>query len=342
MILPPRVAPLAASKLEELPGDETYDAVLASLGFERRCTEIPAALGEVVKRAAVPFFDRREGSYRENERFFRKSGWELAAIENESQVPAWISQWLRERGPEEGVRRLAVDVSSMKRTRIAAVVEAVIEHLTACELEIDFLYTPSSFRAPAENNDPPVLSVRPVSGYFAGWWHDLDAPLHAIIGLGYELERASSAIDQLEPEILEAFIPVGTDGAYLTALERANQELFDTQDLKHVTHYEVADPFTCFRTLESRVHGIAERHRVALVPLGPKIFATCVLIVAALHPGAVQVIRVSAEEREHAVDYRSDGSVYGLRLVLGPPRAGSEMGPANPGSMAVADVEDDR
>lgn len=340
-MLGPRVTPLAKSTLEGLSGD-TYGAVLASLGFEQRCTEIPAELGEVAWRATVPFFDRREGSYQKNERFFREAGWEIAEIESESEVSDWIARWLRERSAEEGVRRLAVDVSSMKRTRIAAVVEAVIEYLTAHELEIDFLYTPSSFRAPEESDDPPVLSVRPVSGYFAGWWHDLDAPLHAIIGLGYELERASSAIDQLEPEVVEAFVPVGTDGDYLTALKKANEELFGTEVLEGVTYYEVADPFSCFRTLESRVHGIAGQHRVALVPLGPKIFATCVLLVAALHPGAVQVIRVSAEEREHVVDYSSDGNVYGLRLVLGPPRAGSEMGPANPGLITAVDGEDDR
>lgn len=313
-----RVAPFASTTLDDLEGG-IYDAALASLGFEDRSRAIPEALGSIEQRFAVPFPDRREASYAKNAEFFDGAGWRCPTATTVAEYEDWIYEWLQRTAADEEIARIAVDVSSMSRTRLATVLEALIELPATASVDVDFLYAPSEYREPTAAQDPPLLSVSPVSGYFAGWWSNLDAPLYAVIGVGYELERAGSAIDHLEPERAEVYVPIGTNPEFLPTVRAANQALLETPHLiERAVEYEIADPFGCFRRLEAAVHRLSQSYRVALVPLGPKIFATSALLVSALHPEATQVIRVSADEREKAVDHTADGSVFGLTLLVRP------------------------
>ena len=79
-----------------------------------------------------------------------------------------------------------------------------------------------------------------------------------------------------------------------------------------------------------------QEKRVALVPLGPKIYAACALLVGALHPQRVQVIRVSARDQQRPVDHRSDGDVFGLRVVVRQPKSDTRRGTTQ--SLSEGDV----
>lgn len=331
----PRILPVAPATLKTLDASG-YDAALASLGFEYRCREIPAALGAVATRVALPFKDRQQESYEANAKFFADHEWEIPKLGIGDDESRWIVNWVEVTSSREEVHRVAVDVSSMSRSRIAAVIEGLMDLPAEVDVEIDLLYTPSVFVAPTPEDDPPVLGVGPVSGYFAGWWTDLEAPLHAIIGVGYELERASSAIDLLEPEEADVMLPVGTDVRYLQAVRKANTALFHTKHVSSPRDYPVGDPFACFHVLESNVHRLTQEKRVALVPLGPKIYAACALLVGALHPQRVQVIRVSARDQQRPVDHRSDGDVFGLRVVVRQPKSDTRRGTTQ--SLSEGDV----
>lgn len=162
--------------------------------------------------------------------------------------------------------------------------------------------------------------MTPVSENFAGWWTALEKPLVAIVGLGYETEMAASALDLLEPAEVQSFIPEGTDERFLNAVREANEGIGDwcAVDPEEFS-YPVGDPFTCFRQLEARVRRLQASRRVSLVPLGPKIFALVAMLSAALHPGACQVIRVSAGTHQKPIPRRSDGDLFGLTLSLSNP-----------------------
>ncbi len=315
----PRIRPFAATTLDEA-GEIPYHSALASVGYEKRSRQIPEALG--ITGAAIPFATRRKLEFEPNLKFFKSSGWDLLSVE-ESDCYTAVSDWLRSllSGLDEPVR-VAIDVSSMSRDRIADVVEGVFDLPLSAELDVDFLYTPAKFQPPPEEGEqPPVFSVAPVSGYFAGWWSALDKPLYVVVGLGYELERAASALDVLEPETTQIYVPIGTDERYFEAVQTANQGLIDVPNLEpNEIHYEVADPFACFRRLEASIARLEDENRIALVPLGPKIFALIMTLTAALHPVTTQVIRVSAGDRQKAVPQESDGSLYGLTLALRPPK----------------------
>jgi hypothetical protein len=317
----PRIRPFTATTLALAEGG-AYNSVLASIGFERRCREIPEALG--VAGLAVRFGDHQEMDYEANLDFFATNGWQMPEID-EAAYFACITEWLATLTEPGGLVRVAADVSSMSRRRIADLVEAVFSLPQDVQLDIDFLYTPAEFEPHDAEREPPIFSVDPVSEYFGGWWSDLDKPLFVIVGLGYEIERAASALDVLEPERAQVYVPQGSDQRYLLAVREANAGLFDTRgvDPREVL-YEVADPFACFRRLENDLSRAAESHRVSLIPLGPKIFALAATVAAALHPVDSQVIRVSAGARQEALQRRSDGSLYGLTVSLRPPPEGGD------------------
>lgn len=312
----PRVKPFAPTTLDLVDGG-VYRSVLASLGFERRCREIPDALG--VAGLAIPFGDHHELDYEANLEFFNSKGWDMPAIEEDKYFD-YVFHWLTRLTESGEPTRIAADVSSMSRRRIANLVEAVLALPPQVALDIDFLYTPADFEAHDPDREPPIFSVEPVSKYFGGWWKELEKPLFAFVGLGYELERAASALDVLEPELTQVYVPEGSDERYLEAVRAANTGLFGSRGVdEREVLYAVADPFSSFRRLESDVGRASETHRVSLIPLGPKIFALVATVVAAFHPTTCQVIRVSAGGRQEPLQRRSDGSLYGLTVSLRPP-----------------------
>ncbi len=317
MTAQPRVRPFPARGIDEL-ADAPYDGVLASLGFERRSRDIPAAVDPTPSAVAVPFGDRHEDTFAENKEWFDDHEWEQPQFE-EAEYFAWVDAWLQARAEEaSGVARVAVDVSSTSRYRMAAVIEALLSLPPETRLEVDFLYAPARFEEPSSEDEPPVFSVAPVSGYFAGWWRALEAPLYAIIGVGYELERASCAINMLEPERAEVYVPDGNDPRYLEEVRKANRGLMETRGVEHEVLYDVGDPFSCFRQLEASISRLERDQRVAIVPLGPKIFAVCAILAGGLHLDSTQVIRITAGERQRPIPRESDGNVYGLTLSFSP------------------------
>lgn len=317
MKTPPRIHAFAPRRIRDLK-EQRYDAFLASLGYEERSSQIPEVLTPPTIRTAVPFGDRHECHWEANKQWYDKTDWDQPELSEDDFSP-WVDSWIRDLAGGSA-RRLGVDVSSMSRRRIAAVVETLLTLDSEDRLAVDFLYTPAEFGPPASGADPPVFEVAPVSSYFAGWWSDLELPLVAIIGVGYELELASSAIDTLEPGGAEVFMPDGEDERFREEVLKANKGLMSTKIVREpASTYLVSDPFTCFRQIEASLKEVESTNRVSLVPLGPKIFAVCSMLVAGMYPDSAQVIRVSAGERQEAIDRRSNGKVCGLTVVVAPP-----------------------
>ena len=85
----------------------------------------------------------------------------------------------------ERLARVAVDVSSMTRARIAATVESVeAAARSASAIRCGVLYAPAHYRAPVPDAETIIESVDPVSHGFTGWDPRVDAPTVAVFGLG--------------------------------------------------------------------------------------------------------------------------------------------------------------
>lgn len=312
-----RILPWTARQLRELP-PAGYHGVLATLGYEPRSREVPLQLKEAVVKLAPAFVGQHVGSYEINRDELVRAGFDVAPVE-EPAFPEVVRTFLGAvvEVTNGALPRVAMDISSTSRWRIATIVEELAQPEPGTALIVDLLYAPAVFEAPPAT-DAPILNIEPVSPYLAGWWDDLDQPLAAIIGVGYEREHASSAIDRLEPEQTHVFVPHGVDPCFLKEVERANQGLLEqTRNIQLPVPYAVTEPYQTFQAIETLVRRLRGSQRVAVVPLGPKIFAACAALVCGLHHPAAQLIRVSANERREPIQSQADGSICGLRIVVG-------------------------
>lgn len=314
------VHPWIARELPDLAG-ERWDAALASIGFEPRASAIARHLPAVDgPRVAVEFKVRREHAYPDNLAFFNDGGWTVTQDWDDLEFLRMVKALLEDlagRGGEH-VPRVAVDVSSMTRARIAAVVQALWELRDDAAVIADFLYAPAVFTEPVAP-PPAILRLEPVSAYLSG---SLDAlpDVLLIVGLGYEPYKAAGTVEFLEPREVMVFVPEGPDEKYLNRVHRANAGLLDGPLDPERIHYAVSDPFDAFSSLESVVYDRLQQPGwlPALVPLGPKIFAVCVCVAAALHVEDVPVWRVSFRTDEPAHPHEAAGPVYGLTVEMKP------------------------
>lgn len=312
-----RILPWASRRIDDLPSGG-YHGVLCTLGYERRSRRVPLQLKDALVRLSPAFVGQHVGDYEVNQAELSAGGFDVDAVEDDDfpdAVRAFLAHVVST--ATESLPRVAIDISSMSRWRIATVVEELTVPAGCPPLVADLLYAPAAFEPPP-GTDTPILSIEPVSPYLSGWWDDLDQPLAAIIGVGYEFEHASSAIDRLEPEETHVFVPQGHDPRYLEEVVRANQGLLnESRDIQPPLSYSVTEPYQTFQAIDTLVRRLRGSQRVAVVPLGPKIFAGCAALVCSLHYPATQFIRVTANERRDPINSEADGSLCGLRIVVG-------------------------
>ena len=311
------ICPWSARKLTQLKETEPYDALLASVGYERRSRSITAALGEIPDRAvAVEFRAPQTKTYQDSLRWFKKRDVQVNQEWNEKFLP-WLHGWLVEIATSHQEARVAIDISSMNRPRIAAVVQALSEFPVDRRLLVDLLYAPSEFMPPDEL-PVGVLTLRPVSSFFAGQLRPQPSPV-ALAGLGYEPHKAAGVFDSLEIRRVIAYVPVGPHPDFHDAVVVANEGLLKGPEEPQQVDYDVLDPFECLMRLDGRVHGLLQAGDVpALVPLGPKIFALNECLVAAMHYPHVSVWRASFDTSETAVPRKDEGWVCGITVALAP------------------------
>jgi hypothetical protein len=311
------VAPHPTTDLADVT-QRGYDSLVCTLGFESRSRALAEQLANSTPQPqihAVAFEHRHDESYVTNRRVIEGLGAEILEFDDD-EFRGWALGWIEtiER------RRVAVDISSMSRPRIAALVEAMMCSTTT-DMQVDFLYVPQIYQGPARPSEAPT-ALGPVSPAFAGWDADIEEPLVIIFGLGYEPLRAAAAIDALEPQLAVPFFPIGSDAAFVKDVELANAVILNLegQGVTPPRRYHIDDPFTCFAELDALLSKYLEREatRPLLLPLGPKIFALVCLLASAVHHPAVPVWRASPGQLEEPVDQIGEDTLVTLRVSASP------------------------
>jgi hypothetical protein len=314
--------------LSQLALERAYDLALVSVGFEERSRAIPLSLKAPLLGVGLTFPDRHDDTYAENVVAVRGQGYELWEPDKKPSVMVGeiAAQFARAAGRRELTDsrplRVAVDISSMTRARIASIVQAAYALPTDQPAIVDLLYAPAEYR----RSSAPVVSwvyADPVTEHFAGWYPDA-----AVVGLGYEPNAAEGMMDYLTPDESFMFVPNGRDQRYRTDVENVNAEVL--RKANTTLDYSVEHPYRLVLDLERLVLARVHERRLLLVPLGPKIFAAACLVVAQrLHP-LVSVWRFSAGPNDHPKPALAAGWVCGIRLSTRPE--------ATPGFSAIADA----
>lgn len=300
-----------------LRGSE-YDVFVACAGFETRARYIAEMCGiQALTKLAPAFHDRKVFDFDKNVKWFRDAGFDVNELSNDEFIN-WIKQTIAIKAERHNADRplsVCVDVSSMSRLRIAAVVDAFALLECAVPIDVDFLYALAKFSKPS--SETGVIEVaEPVLETFSGWTNEPERPISAIVGLGYEPEKVLGVAEFLEPTELWAFMPHGPDPRFLAAAEKANRNLLNEIGLRRVIPYKVKNAFDMFVSLESLTYGILMNGRPVLIPFGPKIFATAALLVGIVHYPDVAVWRVSGGIGDVPLNRKADGNVVGLSVAF--------------------------
>lgn len=295
---------------------QDWDVLVGAVGYEHRSRHVPLtwAMGSRIRLASA-FDTHKELSYADNWAALADRGFDI-----EEHAEGEIRYWLYKRLLDVEARpdtplRLAIDVSSFSRSRIAELVLAAADIATIRDVAIDFGYAPATFVLPVEA-DTVIEILGPVTPEFAGWTDEPETPTTCIIGLGYEPERAVGALEYLEPVGAWAFTPTGVDDRYDRCLEKANETVWDANPRPVRIVYGVDQPLWTFVQLESLVFGLKRMTRPVLVPFGPKIFAAMCLLVALSHQPETAVWRVSGGQSEQPVDRMAIGPVHHISALL--------------------------
>lgn len=290
-----------------------YDAFIAAVGYERRARYIAETLDiKANKKLAAAFPDRKVYNYNENSDWFAESYFEVDEVKGES-FGDWCEHVFADiRSDKLTEQKICIDISSLDRFRIAVLVDKIRKLDWNASIKVDFLYSLAKFSPPPTQIAPNRI-VGPVLPSFAGWTDEPDKPPVAIVGLGYEQDKALGAVEHIQAAEVWAFIPVSKIRPYSGALVKANSTLLESIAIEHRLFYLVDKPLDCFATLESLTNRILKSSFPILFPFGPKMFTLCTLLVACLYPN-VAVWRVSAGNDEEAIDRIPSGYIYGLSV----------------------------
>jgi hypothetical protein len=292
---------------------EPYDWLFVTLGYEERARHVAqSVVKSAARRTAWAFDDNKVLSYRDNEAFLRSERFEIVE-EGLGSPQKWIAEAAEHGEVDRCVVRVAVDVSSGSRRRIAQWIEAASMWNGPSPFEVDFLYAMARFAQPAEE-EVPNTEAGPVLRSFAGWATNPAAPAILILGLGYERDQAIGAVEYIEPAEVWAFDPSGADAEYSSSIKLANEQLWSMRPkAPRRIRYDPAQVFQTFGVIEGLLASLVRRSRPVILPFGPKVFALAALLAARFHPETA-VWRVSAGASGRPVQRTASGVVVGLRV----------------------------
>lgn len=285
----------------------TWHLAVYACGFETRARAfVERNIVHAERSVALLFPDRRVRAFKDNVDAFTNAGCEFVDIVDVD-TRFWMTQCLDSALLSRTVPfKIFVDISSMTRTRIASILEALVSNENELIVEVTFGYWLADFEAPS-SAEAPNVAIGPVSAFFAGWREQPELPTALVAGLGYEQDRALGAFEHLEPSFVWLLKPKSAIHAYTEAVARANRQLLEIVPDNRIIEYDVQDPNQTYAILASLVMHLSANSNVLIVPSGPKILVLLALILASSRRD-LAVWKVSAGVDELPSDTRA--SIY--------------------------------
>jgi hypothetical protein len=291
-----------------MDGKRELDLFVCAMGFESRATAVfNRGFIFSARKVAFGFNSRKSLAFEENLKFFVGRGFEHAEL-SDLEFRGLFNRYLEELRAIEGRPvKIGVDISCFNRYRLSAIVDGVRRFDSKVDsVDVEFFYTLANYSPPSSSR-PANVHVGPVSKEFAGWTPSPSLPPAAIVGLGYEQDKALGALEHLQIPHVIAFLPNSSIPEYLSDVRAANSSLLSRLDPTSILRYRVEDPVATYIAIESLISGLKSDFNAILLPFGPKIFFMCAVLAACRHDEAA-IWRVSAGSAEEAVD-RTPSSV---------------------------------
>ncbi len=301
-----RVLPLAGA-------EHSYDVLIGAVGYESRSSHIASTV-RARQRLYFPYSRQSSAAFMRNLSVLESlKNTTLVKADNLENFATAVDRTLSDIADKSTV---GIDISSLDRRRLAILLASLQRRAQELNtLRADLLYAPAAFSPPDPDLSSSPLEAGPVGPAFHGLLRRTSLPLTAIFGLGYEPQRAIGAFELLEPSRAWAFWPDSNDPKYSSALTDANRLLLSVFEPRDVIRYPVLDPGETYYRLESLVSGVSDASRIVLVPMGPKIFAACCILLGLDETdNRPAVWRIGVSGRSSPVDAHARGDVVGLTV----------------------------
>lgn len=288
---------------------------IAACGYEGRARAAAQQFHSTAKKKlAIGFTSQRELEYGTNRKWFESIGFDLIEVDDGA-FREVIDLHLHQCVSDSSETRVEVDISCFNRFRLAHLVDA-LRSLPKKKISVTFRYSIAEFTPPLADT-APVVMVEPVIPQFAGWTTRPDRPPAAIVGLGYEPNKAIGIVDHLEiNNATWAYYPLGPIPEYYQRVLEANQSLLNIiQANGRFQPYDLNDPAQLFHEMNSLVDKLKPHFNTVLIPFGPKLFALVALLVASLNDD-VGVWRVSSGLLEVPVNRQPSGHIISVSAIF--------------------------
>lgn len=269
--------------------DFHLDIVVCALGYEARATKVARTyFSDATRRVCIGFDRHKTLNYSQNLEYFRRHKYEImldvADEVFESRLVGILSPSLGMFS--QGPTKIGVDISCFDRHRLAILTNLLFDLVVEGSIsEVLFFYNVALYQAPSSDFSYNT-KLQPVHAAFVGARPHPGAPTVAVIGLGYEREKAVGAAEYLEASEVYAFIPKSGIERYFESVQKSNALLLAQLRTDYKVVYDVSDAASLVSDLSSLVRGLMYRSAVLLVPLGPKMFALAALLTAKVHTRA--------------------------------------------------------
>lgn len=186
-------------------------------------------------------------------------------------------------------KKVLIDISSMNRTMISAVILAI----STCQIgaKIKIIYMAANYSAP-DLKFTEIIEVGPVLPEFSAFDIDMDAPTDLIFGVGYEYGVAVGLINRMEPRNTLCMYARGHDPRFDESVRTANFDYsFPGMDVQTAA-YNVFNPIGTYSYLEKLVRNKVKFFNLTIIPMGPKILSVIFSLLAIEYFGKLSMWRV--------------------------------------------------
>ncbi|WP_062057779.1 hypothetical protein [Cellvibrio sp. OA-2007] len=210
---------------------------------------------------------------------------------------------------------ICVDITYIERNEMATIFSIIADSIEGdfC-IDVVIIYALAVYNPPT-NNFTPNDRVSPAHPRFSGWYAKPQFPVTAIVGLGYEKDKAIGAIEYIEADNSYIFVPSSSEEKYIESVYEQNAVLLKGISEKNIIQYNVHDPVESIYMLNSIIAETKKVSKPALFPFGPKVFFSTSLIVALIHPEA-SVWYVSGEYYDNKYENQKTASLISYKLTL--------------------------
>jgi hypothetical protein len=301
----------------ELEDYQLFDVFLGCISYESRCLNVFSKTRR--KQSYRIFLDRQDTSAvaQRSRKIASRMSEILKCADDLKEVEAGVFNELACRASTDEVPlAILLDISSMPRPYIAAVLSAICSVADIRPIRLLVTYSLAKYTPPPSSISPNA-TVSPVHKKFAGWTDDPGKSVAAVVGLGYERHKAMGAVEYLQSSEWWLFLPLSAESKFRTQVNKHNKLLCEATPKDRLFEYDLHSPLKTLVVLETLISSIKKSFKPALLPFGPKIFFFLSLITALVHPEA-SVWYVSGEADDPKIDRAASGHVIGLEIEFSP------------------------